>query len=240
MRRVIGYASRTGTRRNLDALRRAGWRLLVSATGAHRSEGFPYAIDNGAWTAHQRGTEFDSVLFVSLLDKLADRADWIVVPDIVGGGHKSWQFSRLWLPRVREYQRPTLIAVQDGLDGYDVGRFLDDTTGIFVGGTTEWKLATLPHWGRVAKDRGCHLHVGRVNSARRIAYCHAVGADSFDGSSASRFAKSLGRLDRARRQPSLLTDISVDICPECFSQDLRVDTGGEIDCVSCGGSIATH
>lgn len=30
---MVGYASRTGTRRNLNALARAGWRLLVSAKG---------------------------------------------------------------------------------------------------------------------------------------------------------------------------------------------------------------
>lgn len=39
---MLGYASRTGTRRNLAALRAAGWRLLVSATGVHRDEGFPF------------------------------------------------------------------------------------------------------------------------------------------------------------------------------------------------------
>ena len=36
---MIAYASRTGTRRNLAALRGANWRLLVSATGVHRTEG---------------------------------------------------------------------------------------------------------------------------------------------------------------------------------------------------------
>jgi len=36
---MVGYASRTGTRRNLDALARADWRLLVSAKGEHRAEG---------------------------------------------------------------------------------------------------------------------------------------------------------------------------------------------------------
>lgn len=33
---IIPYASRTGTIRNLDSLRRMEWRLLVSATGAIR------------------------------------------------------------------------------------------------------------------------------------------------------------------------------------------------------------
>jgi hypothetical protein len=44
---MIGYTSRTGTRQNLDALRHAGWRLLVSARGPLRPEGFRYGLDNG-------------------------------------------------------------------------------------------------------------------------------------------------------------------------------------------------
>jgi hypothetical protein len=45
---MAGYASRTGTRRNLAALRDAGWRLLVSAEAELRTEGMRYALDNGA------------------------------------------------------------------------------------------------------------------------------------------------------------------------------------------------
>jgi hypothetical protein len=63
---MIGYASRTGTRRNLAALRAAGWRLLLSPTGVLRTEGFRYALDNGAWTAHQQGTEFDELAAAGL------------------------------------------------------------------------------------------------------------------------------------------------------------------------------
>jgi hypothetical protein len=46
------YASRTGTRRNLAALRAAGWRLLVSATGVHRHEGFCYMLGR-KWNLRQ-------------------------------------------------------------------------------------------------------------------------------------------------------------------------------------------
>ena len=53
---MIGYASRTGTKRNLAALRDAGWRLLVSAAGRceplrGHAASFAYALDNGAWSA---------------------------------------------------------------------------------------------------------------------------------------------------------------------------------------------
>jgi hypothetical protein len=204
------YASRTGTIRNLAALRDAGWRLIVSATGAHRSEGLRYAIDNGAWTAHQQGTTFDASAFVQLIDNLGSGADWIVVPDIVGGGLLSLEFSLRWMGRVRACGRPILLAVQDGMDGYDVGRFLGHETGLFVGGSTEWKEETLPHWGRVARDRGCHLHVGRVNSRRRIRLCADAGADSFDGTSASIYSCSLPLLDGERRQTTLFKRPATD------------------------------
>ena len=64
----MAYASRTGTQRNLDAMRRAGWRLLISATGAHRDEGFEYGIDNGAWSAHQKGDPWDRAAFERLIE----------------------------------------------------------------------------------------------------------------------------------------------------------------------------
>src|SRR5688572_53628 len=49
-RSIVPFASRTGGA-NLENLRRAGWGLLISATGEHRDEGFEtICIDNGAWT----------------------------------------------------------------------------------------------------------------------------------------------------------------------------------------------
>src|SRR5690606_38024056 len=49
---IDAFASRTGTRRNLDALRAANWGLFVTPVGAHRNEGFRFIIDNSAWTVH--------------------------------------------------------------------------------------------------------------------------------------------------------------------------------------------
>ena len=78
---MICYASRTGTKRNLSELRTHGWRLLVSAAVVQRSEGFKYALDNGAWTAYSSGQPFNVALFTSALRKLGGRADWAVIPD---------------------------------------------------------------------------------------------------------------------------------------------------------------
>lgn len=196
---MIAYASRTGTLRNLDAMRSAGWRLLVSAAGEHRTEGFRYAIDNGAWSAFCQGRQFDVPAFDRVVHRLGDAADFIVAPDIVEGGAASLDLSLSWVPQLRGVA-PVLIAVQDGMTDDDLRPHVDERVGIFVGGSTRWKLSSLPRWGRLAREVGCYLHVGRVNSCRRIGFSALCGAHSFDGTSATRFASTLPRLDNARRQ----------------------------------------
>lgn len=200
---MIAYASRTGTRRNLAMLRSHGWRLMVSARGALRPEGFAYALDNGAWTAFQRGEPFDEAAFSRAYERLGTGADFVVLPDIVAGGRASLDFSLTWRERLGEPACPLLLAVQDGMTPAEVAPLLP-ALGIFIGGSTEWKLATAYAWGALAREREAWCHMGRVNTARRIALCAAAGMHSFDGSSASRFAVTVRELDNARRQLDML------------------------------------
>lgn len=58
---VLAYASRTGTAENIELMRAHGWRMLVSAANDLRHEGMPYALDNGAWSYHQKGLPFDEL-----------------------------------------------------------------------------------------------------------------------------------------------------------------------------------
>lgn len=198
----MAYASRTGTARNLAALRECGWGLMVSATGALRTEGFgTYALDNGAWTAHQKGQPFDAGAFRRAVDLLGAGAEFVVAPDIVCGGLESLRLSEAWLPLLAQSGRRRLVPVQNGMIPADVRGLLGPQIGIFVGGDTAWKEATLPVWGDLARATGCYLHVGRVNSARRIRLCQLASADSFDGTSVTRFASTIGRLDAARKSP---------------------------------------
>lgn len=200
---IVGYASRTGTKRNLAALQGADWRLLVSAKGALRTEGMRYALDNGAWSAFVQQEPFDEDAFLVAVDRLGEGADWIVLPDIVAGGFVSLDYSLRWKERLRGMPTKLLFAVQNGMQIDDVASLLSPAVGIFMGGTTEWKEATAQARGSLARRRNCHLHVGRVNSARRIRICAAAGANSFDGSGVSRYAEALPRLDRATRQADL-------------------------------------
>ena len=205
---MIAYASRTGTRSTLAALRAAGWRLLVSAAGELRTEGFRYALDNGAWSAHQTGQPFDESAFLRALDLLGRGADFVVVPDIVQGGEASLELTWRWMQRVLNVAAVALIAVQDGHEPWQVDEILGARIGVFVGGSTEWKLATMAQWGATAVRRGAWCHVGRVNTRRRILRCAAAGVTSFDGTSVTKFPSTLPMLEAARdfgeRQGDLL------------------------------------
>lgn len=201
---MLAYASNTGTRRNLAALRGAGWRLLLSPAGCSLdARGFPHALDNGAWHHHQAGTPFDEGAFQDALGRVGPSADWVAVPDVVCGGLASLEFSLRWLERVRRIARVALIPVQDGMTAEHLRPLLNSRVGIFIGGSDAWKEQSAWGWGQLAKERGCWLHVGRVNSIRRISICAAAGATSFDGTSATRYAVTLPKLDRARRQRAL-------------------------------------
>lgn len=180
----------------MAALRDAGWRLLISPTGAHRSEGFQFCMDNGAWTAHAKGGAWREDLFMKLLDSHGHAADFVVAPDVVGGGKLSLARSLAWLPHLLTRTRMVLLPVQDGMEASDVGRVLSDRVGVFVGGTDDFKFPSLPVWAALCRDRGAWLHVGRVNTKRAIRQCAANGADSFDGSGVSRFEKHLQKVEK--------------------------------------------
>lgn len=218
---LVAYASRTGTRQNLAALRAAGWGLMVSARGVLRTEGFDtYALDNGAWTSFQRGEAFDESAFQLAVDKLGERADFIVVPDIVAGGLRSLDFSLTWLERLRGVSTPMAFAVQDGMTPAMVEPYIGAGRSkagyLFVGGSTEWKLATMSQWVELGRRKHAGIHVGRVNTVRRIKACLGAGATSFDGSGPSRYVLALRRLDDVRRTADLFSTPAVSTwVPKC-------------------------
>lgn len=200
---MIPYASNTGNRRNLAVMQRAGWRLLISPldmrTKLHPN--FRYGLDNGAWSAYTKQKPFDEGLFETAVERYGPKADWIIIPDIVAGGLRSLDFSLRWHNRLTGIA-PLLLPVQDGMTASNVVHPIRQLRllGIFVGGSTEFKLTTLPQWGQLAHELGCWLHVGRVNTARRVHLCKAAGAHSFDGTSVSRYSTTLPLLDNAARQ----------------------------------------
>jgi hypothetical protein len=209
------YASWTGSRKTLQELRAHNWRLLMSPETLKRTAGktapkwadgspAPYALDNGAWTAHQQNQPFDVAAFKWAYGRIGAGADWVVIPDFVGNAIETLRMLRIWYCKIQHPRK--LIAVQDGMEPADVLPYLKRGGGLFIGGSTDWKLQTLPKWGALAASLKCWLHVGRVNTVRRIRHCQQAGADSFDGTSATRFSKNIPRLTRSLNQLNLWGD----------------------------------
>jgi len=151
-----------------------------------------YAIDNGAYGYYLRNKNFDDKAFYKLLDNWATGCDWVAIPDMVGNWEATKAMLDVWVPRLLEYKVPLLVVVQDGceVDNYsDVHILLDrvEIQGIFVGGTTDWKLSNIQGLSDVCKEYNKHIHVGRVNSGKRVRQCFYAGVDSVDGSGMSRF-----------------------------------------------------
>lgn len=206
--KVIPYASNTGSSRNLAALKASGWRLLLTPDNPLQREGFKYAVDNGAWSYFQKQIPFDEDRFKRLVDAVGPQADFVILPDIVAGGMASLDFSMKWVLPLYTL-RSLMLPLQDGMRPEDIGPVLREWSkiGLFLGGSTEWKLQTMQEWGAVAASWDRPFHVGRVNTARRIRQCSQAGATSFDGTSATRFSCTLplldGAIESARKQPSL-------------------------------------
>lgn len=201
----MAYATIASSPATADALGRAGWRWLLTPDAVDRNRpaaasacGLGYALDNGAWGAHRAGAPWDAGRFQSLVDEFGAGADWVAAPDIVAGGLASLRLSESWLPRLHAAAPMTLVPVQDGMVPADIDDIIGPQVGVFLGGSTSWKLATMRQWGAACANAGAHYHVARVNTVRRIAACVRAGADSFDGTSVIRFPSTLGKLDAAR------------------------------------------
>lgn len=146
------------------------------------------ALDNGAFSAWQRGYPFMADNFRRHLENAYQhvKPEFIVCPDVVAGGLGSLDFSMMWV-RNELLGARLALAVQDGMTPKDITPdIIKHFIYIFVGGTPEWKWATLAQWVRFARDEGKKIHVGQVGNINRLEYCQSLGVDSVDSSNFAR------------------------------------------------------
>jgi hypothetical protein len=141
--------------------------------------GLPWAIDNGAFSG------FDEMKFLGLVERAAKQPNllWIAVPDVVANAPATVRRWREWQERLTGF--PLAFVGQDGQEDLALP---DNATALFIGGSTGWKLSRCAaDLCREAKQRGWLVHMGRVNSYRRMRTAADFGCDTIDGSSASMF-----------------------------------------------------
>lgn len=148
-----------------------------------------WAFDNGAYTDFIHKEPFDDAEYLKRLRQIerlpADRKpDWCVCPDMVGS-RMSLAYSVEWRDFLEGYV-PGLswyLALQDYVhpDDVDQALKLGKFDGLFIGGSTPWKLETSAFWVKFGHERGMPVHVARVNGPKRLQWSVDIGADSVDG-----------------------------------------------------------
>lgn len=178
------YTARS-TIKNREACQRLGVGLMM-VDGWTDPTPYPYfAIDNGCFSAWKRGIRWNPAPFLNNLHRCEERGlipDFAVLPDIVMGGKRSANNSLEWW-RILRKEFPHILfyfAVQDGMDPHDQTFLAEDLDGIFVGGSTEWKLETMGQWAEYAKAVGIGIHVGRIGTPDRMVRAYELGIDSID------------------------------------------------------------
>jgi hypothetical protein len=163
-------------------LRRHGWGRMWVTKGPHFDyEGEPYGIDNGAFSAWRKGTSWEPAGFLRRVDAVLAATHppvLAVTPDVVAGGRRSLDFSLEWVDKLPACL-PWYLAVQDGMTPGDVAPVAGRFSGVFLGGTDQFKRS-VPVWRDWTRSVGLPLHWGRCGTGYRLAEAIALGCDSVD------------------------------------------------------------
>lgn len=164
-----------------------------------------FAADNGCFTT--KGT-FDVDAWHRWLRTVpTEGCRFAVAPDVVGNHELTVIRSSEWLARIRELGLPAAFVAQNGAHPHNTP--WEDFDVLFLGGSPEclpcgwvrpaelflvkrcpycgqfleeWKLSAAARiLTAEAKARGMWVHMGRVNSFKRLAYAASIGCDSADG-----------------------------------------------------------
>lgn len=156
--------------------------LLTPKTGnAPASLPLRFAADNGAFGG------FEEEGFRRMLVRIAphkDRCLWVNAPDVLGNARKTLELWPVWRAEIARHGLRPCFVLQDGQESLP----LPTADAYFIGGSTRFKLGIhARQLAQEAKAAGAWLHMGRVNTLRRLRTALDYGCDSVDGTCFSRW-----------------------------------------------------
>jgi len=171
-------------RADMEADPRFGF--LLTPNMHNRPPAGAWGADTGCFTA-AGGDNFCPEKYLAWLkSRPVSSCLFATAPDVLADPVTTIARSLPVLPAIRAAGFRAALVAQDGLEKLEVPWSQFDC--LFLGGrpmddpADEWKLslaaAELVH---EAKARGLWVHMGRVNSYRRLKYAAAIGCDSADG-----------------------------------------------------------
>jgi hypothetical protein len=161
---------------------------LVTPLTGYRNWGGVYAMDNGAFSSF-RADKFKKLLVRDAPVK--KNCLFVTVPDVVGSGRRTLE---IWRHRHKFCAGwPMALVAQDGIEDLDIP--WDEMFAIFIGGKDPWKDSdATADIVRTAKILGIHVHIGRINTAKRYLHFDKLGADTCDGSGIAMYDHMLEKL----------------------------------------------
>jgi hypothetical protein len=154
---------------------------IATPAQGNRLDGLPaWAADNGCFLPAKYVGDDALMAWLERLQPIADRCWFAVAPDVVGDAAATLARSEPFLAPIRALGYPAALVAQNGLE--DLAVPWDDFDVLFIGGDTAWKLGPAARdLAAQARHRGKDVHMGRVNSLRRLRYADAIGCTSADG-----------------------------------------------------------
>lgn len=156
-----------------------GYRPTGGSPGRKFLNDVAWAADNGCYS--NPNLNVDRYLsWLSGLKEFQTTCLFATAPDVVGDCKATWLRSEPVLPQIRALGYAAALVAQDGIDDRSIQ--WDAFDCLFIGGSTEWKLsAEILPLVRQALSRGKWVHMGRVNSLRRLLRARFYGCQSTDG-----------------------------------------------------------
>lgn len=154
------------------------WQLRTPLTSYARAPGIPYGLDNGCFKTFER-PKWDRLLEQAETDAPV----FACLPDIVGDAQRTVELFEVFKRHTNGI--PRALVLQDGIEHATIP--WDDMAAVFIGGSDAFKISPVAiRAAKTAKMIGKWVHVGRVNTSKRIRNWAGL-ADSIDGSGISRY-----------------------------------------------------
>jgi len=154
------------------------WQLRTPLTGYRKCDGIPYALDNGCFARFEREKWLRMVE-----EAYEDQPLFLTLPDIVGDAARTVELFHAFRHKVNGVR--LALVLQDGIENVEIPWNLLHC--VFVGGSDDFKYSKQAlAAARAAKMLDKWVHVGRVNTAKRVRNWIGL-ADSIDGSGISRY-----------------------------------------------------
>lgn len=137
-----------------------------------------WAADNGAFGSFLRGEPFKFGKWMDWLARQPRTSLFAVVPDVVEDHVGTLDLWHEWAPLVRDLGHRPAFALQNGVSARTVPA---DADALFIGGDDAFKEG--PTARAICWEYGsrCWLHMGRVNTWRRLKIAAHFRCDSVDG-----------------------------------------------------------